>query len=324
MTVKITPRISGERTDLCKAIPLDTPLHMFIDPSAACNHSCKMCFNADKNKTHHDIMRMDTFLKIVLDLGDFPRKLKTVKLYAFGEPLMNTYFPLMVEAMKQAGVSEKVETTTNGWWLTPSTSDRIIAAGLDRIVISVNGLSDWQYVNNTRALVRFDEYVDNIRYFYEHREKCTVHIKTTNTVIGGDSKLFYETFGDIADEIAVETTVPIWNNVALNVNPTTNLFGNAIKPVRVCPYIFYQMTVHATGQVSTCFVDWDRKNIIGDVRKESLVDIWNGQRLKTVREAHLQMHRDRCKLCKDCGQLVYGQADSIDDCAQKIYRRMYE
>jgi radical SAM protein with 4Fe4S-binding SPASM domain len=265
---------------------------------------------------------MDLFNKIADDLTQFPQKLKTIKLYGFGEPLLNRNLPQMVSILKELNVTDRVETTTNGWWLEPATSDKLIAAGMDRIVISVNGLSSTQIECITKARVNFEKYVENIRHLYDNRGKCTVHIKTTNIVVDNWEDHFYNTFGDICDEISIENVAPLWPGIESSEKPTRGFFNDDLHPVDICPYIFYHMTVQANGMVSSCFIDWDRKNIIGDIGKKSLIDIWNGEELKCIRKNHLLGCKYKYEICKDCKQLIYGSADDVKRCALKIYQKL--
>jgi radical SAM protein with 4Fe4S-binding SPASM domain len=310
------------RADLCKVLPLDTPFHLFIDPSAACNFSCNFCFNSDKKRAHHEIMHMDLFNKIADDITQFPKRLKAIKLYGFGEPLMNHNLEDMVALLKISDVSERVETTTNGWWLTPDRADKLIDSEIDRIVISVNGLSSSQFEDVAKARVKFYDYVKNLQYLYDHKGSCIIHIKTTNVTADFQEDVFFNTFGDICDEIAIENIGPLWPNMKSDAHPNKNFFGGEIIPIEICPYIFYHMTVQANGQVSSCFVDWERKNIIGDVHYKPLAAIWKGSQLKHLRGDHLLGQRYKHEICKDCKQLIYGQADNIDRCAIDIYERM--
>jgi radical SAM protein with 4Fe4S-binding SPASM domain len=228
----------------------------------------------------------------------------------------------MISTLKDLNVSDRVETTTNGWWLEKEKSDALISAGLDRIVISVNGLSSAQIERITGARVNFENYIENIRHLYEHRGKCTIHIKTTNVSVGGSMDHFYNLFGDICDEISIENVAPLWPGVKSTANPTRGFFNDELSPVNICPYIFYHMTIHANGLVSSCFIDWERKNIIGNVNEKPLLSIWKGSPLKHLRADHLLGQRNRHEICKDCKQLVYGKADNISSCATDIYQRM--
>jgi cytochrome c2 len=62
--------------------------------------------------------------------------------------------------------------------------------------------------------------------------------------------------------------------------------------------------------------------IIGDLKKESFGDIWNGKLLRDYRIMHLAGGRKLAQGCQNCGQLSYGAPDDIDPYAQDILRRM--
>lgn len=321
MTAKKTPRIRLEgRTDLSKAIPLDTPFHLFIDPSAACNFKCRFCF--DHSSGHHEIMKFDLFKKVIDDCTGFPHRIKALRLYGFGEPLLNRRLPDMVRYAKDQGVTDFVEFTSNGWWLTHETSRALVSAGLDAITISVPGLTNERIKVSCGKNVNFEEYRENIEYFYSIRQNCRLHVKLTNYNLSPeDEQAFYRAFNDIADEISLDNIVPIWPDMPDlgQKDPQYNIYMREVRPVEVCPYIFYHMTVHANGDVSTCFVDWQHKNKIGDVKTENLVDIWNGNPLHAIRVSQLNGHK--YGICRDCGQLKYGQADDVGD-PQEILQRL--
>ena len=307
MKAKEMPRIRKEgRTKLQDVIPLDTPLHVFIDPSAACNFKCGFCFHADPRNRHHEIMSWDTFIKTIGQLKQFPRKLKAVRLYGFGEPLLNKRLPEMVKYTKDAGVTEFVEFTTNGWWLNPTLNKSLILAGLDAITISVPGLRDKAIRESCGKAVDFNTYVSHITDFYlTSREKCRVHIKITNNNLQEeDLSFFYNLFGDICDEISVDNVVPIWPHIDGKLVEDKSIYRGEIEPVKVCPYIFYHLTIMANGEVSTCFVDWHHDNILGNVWTDTLVDIWNGERLKALRINMLEGYR--FGICETCPQLFTG------------------
>lgn len=320
MNAKNHPRIRLEgRTDLSRAIPLDTPIHLFIDPSAACNFKCRFCFDHDAG--HHEIMKFDLFRKVIDDCAGFPHRIKALRLYGFGEPLLNRKLPDMVRYAKDSGVTDFVEFTTNGWWLTPNTGRALVSAGLDAITISVPGLDNRRIKDACGKAVDFDTYRENIEFFYAHRAGCRVHVKLTNyNLYQDDEQIFYREFGNIADEVSIDNIVPIWPDVPCleQKDPQYNIYMREIQPVAVCPYIFYHMTIHANGDVSTCFVDWKHANKIGDVKTENLVDIWNGDALHKIRVDHLNGRMNG--ICQDCGQLKYGQADDIGDPATILKR----
>lgn len=318
-----TPRIrTGGRTKLQTVIPLDTPLHVFIDPSAACNFKCNFCFHADPRNKHHGIMEWDTFTKTINQLHQFPRKLKAIRLYGFGEPLLNRNLSEMVAYTKDAKVTEFVEFTTNGLWLNPPKNRSLVSAGLDAITISVPGISRESIRAACNRPVDFDLYIRNITDFYNNKGNCRLHIKTTNAALRnkGDEERFYELFENICDEISIDNVVPIWPGIPGKSFEDCNIYRGKIEPVNVCPYLFYHLTIHANGDISTCFVDWDHQNVLGNVNTNTLYDIWNGKELYFIRKNQLKGVKEG--ICVDCPQLVYGQPDNIDPYKEEILRRL--
>lgn len=330
MKAVLKPRIRTEgRTLLQDVIPLEVPFHIFIDPSAACNFHCKFCFNYNKKRTFHKIMKFELFEKIIMDLKEFSDKIKVLRLYKEGEPLLNRRLADMIKCAKMAEVSEEIDFTTNGSLLSSQKNIELINAGLDAIVISIEGLSKEKYFETSGVCIDFKELVKNIEHFYTHKGNCRVHIKTTDACVSIDEQEhFFKVFGDICDEISIDRVTPIWPNVDLSNVINSNdrgIYNQTIQPVKVCPYIFYSLTINSDGSVSSCFLDWEHTNIVGDVKKESFLDIWNGEKIYYLRKLHLEGKTAQNSVCNNCGQLIYGMADNIDDYSgdllEKLIRR---
>ena len=47
-----------------------------------------------------------------------------------------------------------------------------------------------------------------------------------------------------------------------------------------------------------CCVDWEKKTLIGDLKKESLLEIWNGKKLRDIQLLHIQKQRKKLKYVK--------------------------
>ncbi len=70
--------------------------------------------------------------------------------------------------------------------------------------------------------------------------------------------------------------------------------------------------MNADGLVSSCFLDWGRKLVIGDVRRQSMKEIWNSERMNALRLQHLEGRRRQNGVCGNCGQLSHCLPDNID------------
>ena len=70
--------------------------------------------------------------------------------------------------------------------------------------------------------------------------------------------------------------------------------------------------MNADGLVSSCFLDWGRKLVIGDVRQQSMKEIWTSERMNALRLQHLEGRRRQNGVCGNCGQLSHCLPDNID------------
>ncbi|MFX1363490.1 MAG: radical SAM/SPASM domain-containing protein [Promethearchaeota archaeon] len=331
--VKIKPRIDlKNRTKLETVIPLKVPFIIFVDPSDLCNFKCKFCPSGDiflmkEVGRSLNTMDFDLYKKIIDDICEFEKQIKVLRLYKDGEPLLNPRFVDMVKYARKKKCAERIDTTTNASLLNPKLNLEIIEAGLDRINISIEGVNEKQYLEFSNFRIKFDKFVNNIRHFYENKnENCEVIIKINGDTISDEDKLkFYEIFGDIADGVFIEHIMSCWPEFELKdveVNQEYGIYGQKIKEVMVCPYVFYSFSINSDGSVSACFLDWSRKLIIGDARKESVKDIWNGEKLLKYQKMFLRKERKQHSVCKNCGQLSHGLPDNIDDYAEILLGRL--
>jgi len=334
MKARIRPRIElRNRVPLEDFIPLEVPWVIFVDPSDVCNFKCKFCPTGDIKLMKSvgrslDTMYFTLYKKIVDDICEFEKPIKVLRLYKDGEPLLNPWFVDMVRYAKVKGCSEKIDTTTNASMLNPKRNIDIIDAGLDRINISIEGVNEKQYLDFSGVRINFDNLVENISHFYDNRKDCEMIIKINGDLISDDDKnKFYEIFGDIADGIFIEHTMDCWYDFDMKdikQNEEVGIYGQPIKEVMVCPYPFYSFSINSDGTASLCFLDWARKLIIGDVKKESVKDIWNGGVLLTYQEHFLLKRREGHPICRNCSQLSHGMPADLDDYAEILLKRLRE
>lgn len=333
MKAKIKPRINLEnRTRLEEVIPLSTPMILFVDPASACNFKCKFCPTGNHELIRETgrwqgLMNFGLYKKIVDDLKEFDEPLKVLRLYKEGEPFLNKRFGDMVRYAKESGVVGYIDTTTNGYLLKSERIKPILDAGLNRINISVNGMSDQQFLEFAGVKVDFEKYVENIRSLYEIKSDCEICIKIAGDFLSEEERSrFFDTFGDYADRIFIENVAPCWPEFGvedrLGVKITKGIYDQPIGDVNTCPYIFYSISVNSDGSVSLCFLDWAHKLLIGDVRKQSLKEIWEGEALFQYQIEQLRGKRKENPVCGQCGQLSHGLPDNIDPYVDALIKRL--
>ena len=308
------------RQPLQELIPLSGPMVVYIDPTNKCNFRCEFCPTADKallRKVGRPAARMsmELFRKIVDDLAEFPQPLKLASLYKDGEPLMHPAFPDMVRYVKQAGVAERIWTKTNGSALCPELNEKLIDAGLDMICISVEAVSSEGYKRIAKATIDYDRFRANIADLYERRRQCNIYIKIADSGFDeSEIRKFYDDFQPMSTHIAVEKLMG-WSSsdlkdFTLGTDPDT-YDGLPLIPKISCAYPFYVMAVNADGSISVCGNDWAHGTIVGNVKEQSMLQIWNNDALFEFRKAMLENRRHTIPACANCYYLKI-VPDNID------------
>ena len=322
MKAKYEPRIDlKNRTKLETVIPLDTPFTVFVDPSDACNFKCCFCPTSDRDLMKSvgrpwKQMPFELFTKIADEMAKFPSKVDVLRLYKDGEPLINKRFADMIKYAKDVNASKRIDTTTNAALLTSEKGKAIAEAGLDRINISIYGVTNEHYKDFSGVKLEFERVLDNVKAFYEVRGNCEMLVKINgDTLTQKEKDLFLEQFGDYTDKIYIEHIMSCWPEFDLkgvNANSDKGIYGQDIHEVDTCTYPFYSFSINSDGLASVCFLDWGRKLIVGDANKQTVQEIWNGKPLKAFRKMFLEGRRKQHPVCKGCGQMTHGRPDDID------------
>jgi MoaA/NifB/PqqE/SkfB family radical SAM enzyme len=272
-------------------------------------------------------MDFSLFKKIVDDIGEFEAPLKVLRLYKDGEPLLNPRFADMVKYAKESRRILRVDTTTNASLLNPKRNLEIIEAGLDRINISVEGVSEKQYKEFSNYRINFDKFVENIAHYYENKGQCEVFIKINGDILSAEDKSrFLEIFKDKADKINIEHVMSCWPEFelpdGLAINRERGIYGQEIREISVCPYVFYSFSINSDGLASACFLDWSRKLIVGDANKQRVKQIWDGIELLEYQKMFLLKKRKEHAVCGKCGQMTHGMPDDIDKYAEEVLDKL--
>jgi len=331
----VRPRIhSAEKSRLEDLIPLVTPFSAHIDVSSVCNFKCSFCFQADTEgmkeaNLKRGFMPIEMFRKIVDDLTEFEQPLKKVKIGNHGEPTLHPELPSMIGYVRTAGVAEIVEMFTNGSKLDQELCRNIVEAGLQRINISLEGLSGDRYLAVAGVRVNFEEFIENIRYLHSIKKDLQIYVKIADQThrLGKDSQEifilnkserqhFYDVFSSICDEIYIEKVVPQWAETQYDKQNTvaeTGMYGQAIRGYKeVCPFIFMYLHFNCDGTTSPCTLDWPRKVVIGNVMEQSVKEIWTGLLLRQLQIAQLKGQRNKIDFCRSCSAPMVCVEEDLD------------
>jgi len=138
---------------------------IYIEPTTSCNLRCSICIRNVWEDPEAE-MSMDTFQRLIEGLEELPN-LNRVIFTGFGEPLTHPHILEMIQQVRERDLA--VTVGTSGLLLDGETSRRIVEMGVDRLVVSVDGVKPETYAGIRGAML--SQILDNIRALNEAKNK---------------------------------------------------------------------------------------------------------------------------------------------------------
>jgi MoaA/NifB/PqqE/SkfB family radical SAM enzyme len=328
-----SPR-SQHRIDLASAIPLPAPFLVYVDTTNICNFGCHFCPTGDPAVLKQvgrpkGTMTQELFDKIVGDFREFGVPIKRLFLAKDGEPTLDKRMPALIRQSKEAGIAEMLTINTNGSRLSPEMCHALVDSGLDLLTISVEAVNNEEYKRITQVKFDYRKLVDSVAYLYSIRKQCKVYAKIIDFDLSPEDRMtFYRDFSPISDYITIDHPRG-WSYDSMKdftmgaTSARTGFMDLAeLTPRKVCPFAFFSMAINFNGTVSVCCVDWSYATVVGDVREESLLDIWNGERFFEFRKMHLEGRRRENLACGTCYTINGLPDDYLDGKAGEILSKI--
>ncbi len=276
------------------------PESVDIESSSFCNAKCIMCTHPQMTRKKGN-MPWEIFEKAVQEAVAWgvPR----IYLSGFGEPFIDKTLTRKIRRTKELG-APWVGCLTNGSLLSEKTVDEILESGLDEIAISMDGFSPETF-NRIRAGLDFDQVTAGVTRLLTRRAgrplpKVQIQVVLQPGNIHEKEKA-KRLWAGKADQLAFRQ-IQSWGG-AVNPEETGALFSpNTVENNKLypCRYLWTQLNIKDNGDVTLCCLDWDAKMIVGNIREQSLQQVWRSPRLEQIRKLHLENRIAEVPLCKDC------------------------
>jgi len=256
------------------------PDHVDIELSAACNMKCPMCYtitDAFKKEVPHTLLDFDLYKRIIDELAE--NRVFSIRLSWRGEPTIHPRFMDMIRYAHKKGIKE-IDSLTNCLKLTTEMFEELVELQMAWLTISFDGTG--KTYEEIRAPAKFDEAVAKIREFNEIKKrkgsvKPVVRIQGIWPAIEKDPERYFDTFEPIVDEVSVNSLLDYLRN-----DDEMGFVENF-----QCPVPFQRLVIGSDGRAFMCINDELGKGVIGDAKKESIFNIWNGEPMRKVRESQL-------------------------------------
>jgi len=276
------------------------PIRLWIELTSICNYKCIMCPNKDLKRQEKGFMELDLYKKIVDEAKEF---VFDINLAHRGESLLH---PSLIEAIAYAKKNRLfTRIHTNGSLLTEELSYNILYSGLDRISFSFDGYSKETY-EKIRTGGDFEKTINNITRFLEIKKETRQKKPITTIEVINFNLQNKDTVSNNKEKFKNKfKNLPLDNFVSKEMH---NWAGHLDKRKRgrkytACPFPWNALIIYWDGSVLPCTQDFFGANVLGNVKTEALKNIWNNEKMATLRKKLAKGMIDELEACSNCDRV---------------------
>lgn len=267
-----------------------------IETTNLCPANCLTC-PRERYAQKLGIMDFELFKKIIDDAASYD--IKSVVLTGFGEPFTDKLFFKRCEHVRTKMPRAKIYISSTCFLMGPERYDDVIKY-VDTLKISIFGLTEEAYEKNHRGSVKFEKSLSNILGFLERIKDLEKRPYTVGLLIATDS-----------NKNEVEDWIKFWEPrldevfVWLPHNWVGARNYRTIDPLRLVSCgrpLNGPLYVHVDGKVSMCCFDFNGELLVGDMKKQTISDIFHSEAFEKLKTAH-QAKNFKGYICENCDQI---------------------
>lgn len=272
----------------------ETPFRVMIENTNICNADCVFCpHKIMKRKT--GIMEMGLFKKIADECQRLGIGYVTV--YGFGEPLLDKSFFDRINYCKSLGIP-RVTTNTNAMYFDTKKIGQVFDSGLDEIYISFDAATERTY-KKIRPGLDFSVVENNIFSLINEKRKRNsakpeiILSFVESSLNASETHKYIKKWQGKADHVSI-SYIHNWTG------DVTYGIKNLTKKRDPCRLLWTDMVISVNGDVPLCCNDYENKVILGNIKKQSIKEIWGGKRLACIRKFHRFGQFTNAGICSRC------------------------
>jgi radical SAM protein with 4Fe4S-binding SPASM domain len=288
------------------------PVFVSIEPTTSCNLRCPQCPSGLREFTRPTGMLQNVlFEKVILQLK---KHLHSLTFYFQGEPYLNPDFLKMVAFANQQHIY--TITSTNAHYLSPENCKRTVNSKLDKLVISVDGITQEVY-EQYRIGGQIDKVIAGTREILKQKKMLkskTPHVvwqfvvfKPNQHQIAAVKKLGRE-LG--VDEVKIKTAqiydfehghdlITDLENYSRYKKNKNGQFEIKNKLLNQCWRMWQGCVITWDGKIVPCCFDKDASHKLGNLQTESFEKIWFSEPYNRFRRSVLKS-RNEIDICTNC------------------------
>lgn len=300
------------------------PAKITIESGNICNLRCPLCPTGQNDTTaRKGLMSFETYKKVMDELGE---DLYLMRLYNWGEPLLNPELVPMIEYAVARGIIVKISTNLDVD-INADQAKALLASGVHKIYVSCNAASEETFpiyhiggnfkrvMDNLKLLasVRSERRspTDIIWLFhvFSHNEHETERAGEMATRLGVRLEI-NRMRPDMGKEIFETAEEAIARDSKwLPEDPQHNIFDMEKKRPKKrfsCDQLWTETVINWDGSVLPCCAVYSERYAFGNILERPFREIWNGESYQAARKEVLSKENETwtiCRVCKKTGFL---------------------
>lgn len=311
------------------------PVVYNIETTNRCNMRCKMCPRTTMMTRSIEDIDKETFIKVIDQISPHSKEdwkrwksfcekkygiaetdepsenhfflyviSKVIQLHGYGDPLLDKHMFEYVEELHKRGFYSYF--SCNPANINLNLTYKMLEAGLDYIKYSIESVDDATHKQIRGECSNFTESYKKILQVLDFKHKYNLNTTIVITMLDlnrdkqqEDYEKLLKSFEGLDVYVYLKSEDCQWYR--------KDFHGTkSIHWSETCKHPWMTMTIKSNGDATMCMEDFNNEIIMGNVKNESLYDIWNGQKYTDFREMHLDL-RKNIKCTEQCDMKLIGE-----------------
>ena len=310
-----------------------TPIIYNIETTNACNMKCEMCPRTTMMTRKVETLDRETFKKVVDQITPFsaeewknwetfieekykiaPNEMsenhfflyiipKIIQLHGYGDPLLDKRMAERVKILSEKGFATYF--SCNPANIDIAKNLEMFENGLDYIKYSIETVDDVLHKKIRGTASNFSESYKSLLKLLDEKQKYNYKTTIIITMLDlhklnqvEEFEKLRKAFEGLDVYIYLKSQDQQWYQNKVEGT-------KSVHWLEFCQHPWISMTVKSNGEVVMCMEDFNNEIILGDARRDSLYDIWNGDKYRHFREDHFEL-KPGIKCTEECDMKLVG------------------
>lgn len=251
-------------------------------------------------------MSIDMFRKIVDEVACYPQS--TLRIHSVGEPLL---WENLIEAIIYAR-----EKGVRTWIFTSAITDQRdllskVIENCNIVEVSINSYEAANYAE-TKGVDAYSVVAENVEYMANVIKKKNLSTRLLTSRVESEDKVYDQNFIDYwkKSDLVADTFVRSYHSY-------NSLIEDRIErdTTVACHVHWGRFNIDVNGEVVICFNElfkgpnMARDMVIGDLREQSIQDVWHGEKLTKIRRSQIEGKKELVDFVEKlpCNECTYCQ-----------------